>query len=192
MTVWLIRHGRTEWNKTGQYQGRTDLSLSPEGAAELIPAGFEAERVYVTPLIRTQETAHILFPNAEQIVIDDLQEMDFGAFEGRSHVDMEHDADYRAWVDGWCRGRCPGGESRDEFSDRVCRAFETLMDSAEGDVVIIAHGGTQMSVMERFADPYEPYFSRNAKNGTGFRLDASRWQSERRLDLIEKVSFLKE
>ena len=66
------------------------------------------------------------------------------------------------------------------------------MDESEDDVVIVAHGGTQMSVMERFAVPREPYFSRNAKNGTGYELDASNWRSDRALSLIRRVSYLKE
>ena len=192
MTVWLIRHGRTEWNDTGRYQGQTDLPLSNEGAAELARAPFSPKTVYVTPLKRTQETAKILFPDARQIVVDNLREMDFGAFEGRTYIEMENDADYRAWVEDNCRGRCPGGESRDEFAARICAAFEKLMDESEGDVVIVAHGGTQMSVMERFAVPHEPYFSRNAKNGTGYELDASNWRSDRTLKLVQCVSFLKE
>ena len=192
MTVWLIRHGRTEWNDTGRYQGQTDLPLSDEGAAELACAPFSPETVYVTPLKRTQETAKILFPDARQIVIDDLREMDFGAFEGRTYIEMENDAEYRAWVEDNCRGRCPGGESRDEFAARICAAFEKLMDESEDDVVIVAHGGTQMSVMERFAVPHEPYFSRNAKNGTGYELDESNWRIDRTLKLLLCVSFLKE
>ena len=192
MTVWLIRHGRTEWNDTGRYQGQTDLPLSNEGAAELVRADFSPKTVYVTPLKRTQETARILFPDARQIVIDDLREMDFGVFEGRTYIEMENDDDYRAWVEDNCRGRCPGGESREEFAARICAAFEKLMDESEDDVVIVAHGGTQMSVMERFAVPHEPYFSRNAKNGTGYELDASNWRSDRTLELMRRVSCLKE
>lgn len=192
MTVWLVRHGRTEWNDTGRYQGQTDLPLSNEGAAELVRADFSPKTVYVTPLKRTQETARILFPDARQIVIDDLREMDFGVFEGRTYIEMENDDDYRAWVEDNCRGRCPGGESREEFAARICAAFEKLMDESEDDVVIVAHGGTQMSVMERFAVPHEPYFSRNAKNGTGYELDASNWRSDRTLELMRRVSFLKE
>ena len=192
MNVWLIRHGRTEWNDTGRYQGQTDLPLSNEGAAELVRADFSPKTVYVTPLKRTQETARILFPDARQIVIDDLREMDFGVFEGRTYIEMENDVQYREWVEDNCRGRCPGGESREEFAARVCAAFKKLMDESEDDVVIVAHGGTQMSVMERFAVPHEPYFSRNAKNGTGYELDASNWRSDRTLELMRRVSFLKE
>ena len=192
MNLWLIRHGRTEWNDTGRYQVQTDLPLSNEGAAELVRADFSPKTVYVTPLKRTQETARILFPDARQIVIDDLREMDFGVFEGRTYIEMENDDDYRAWVEDNCRGRCPGGESREEFAARICAAFEKLMDESEDDVVIVAHGGTQMSVMERFAVPHEPYFSRNAKNGTGYELDASNWRSDRTLEHMRRVSFLKE
>ena len=192
MNVWLIRHGRTEWNDTGRYQGQTDLPLSNEGAAELVRADFSPKTVYVTPLKRTQETARILFPDARQIVIDDLREMDFGVFEGRTYIEMENDVQYRECVEDNCRGRCPGGESREEFAARICAAFEKLMDESEDDVVIVAHGGTQMSVMERFAVPHEPYFSRNAKNGTGYELDASNWRSDRTLELMRRVSFLKE
>ena len=192
MNVWLIRHGRTEWNDTGRYQGQTDLPLSNEGAAELVRADFSPKTVYVTPLKRTQETARIIFPDARQIGLDDLRELDFGVFEGRTYIEMENDDDYRAWVEDNCRGRCPGGESREEFAARICAAFEKLMDESEDDVVIVAHGGTQMSVMERFAVPHEPYFSRNAKNGTGYELDASNWRSDRTLELMRRVSFLKE
>ena len=167
-------------------------ALRSQPAAELVRADFSPKTVYVTPLKRTQETARILFPDARQIVIDDLREMDFGVFEGRTYIEMENDDDYRAWVEDNCRGRCPGGESREEFAARVCAAFEKLMDESEDDVVIVAHGGTQMSVMERFAVPREPYFSRNAKNGTGYELDASRWQSDRMLELTRRLSFLKE
>lgn len=188
--VWLIRHGKTEWNKTGQYQGQTDIPLSAEGAAELVPADFAPERVYVTPLCRTQETAKILFPTAEQIVVHDLREMDFGAFEGRTYKDMENDADYRAWVDGSCRGSCPGGEDLPEFSGRVCAAFETLMsERGESDIVIVAHGGTQMAIMERYALPKLDYFAGSTKNGEGFLLDCSAWEKNKTLSLIQRLGF---
>ena len=175
MKVWLLRHGRTAWNGEYRYQGRTDVPLSPEGEAELRQAEFTPPVVYVSPLCRTGQTAAKLFPGAEQIVVKDLAEMDFGAFEGRNYVEMEHDPDYRAWVDGGCEGRCPGGESRAEFCDRVCTAFSTLVEDAavrgESPLVIVAHGGVQMAVMERFALPRRGYFDYQVSNGEGFVLN---------------------
>ena len=191
MRVCLLRHGETAWNAQGRYLGRTDLPLTPAGRAALGPAGFAPARVYVSPLRRTAETAEILFPGAEQEAVPDLREMDFGVFEGRSWRDMEDFAPYREWVDGGCRGPVPGGESMERFCQRTCAAFEALMDRAaeagEPLLAIVAHGGTQMAVLERFALPRRDYFSWRGPLGGGFVLDGSRWREERRLTLLDTV-----
>ncbi len=191
MRVCLLRHGETAWNAQGRYLGRTDLPLTPAGRAALGPAGFAPARVYVSPLRRTAETAEILFPGAEQEAVPDFREMDFGVFEGRSWRDMEDFAPYREWVDGGCRGPVPGGESMERFCQRTCAAFEALMDRAaeagEPLLAIVAHGGTQMAVLERFALPRRDYFSWRGPLGGGFVLDGSRWREERRLTLLDTV-----
>ena len=113
----------------------------------------------ITSLQRTRQTAEVLFPDAELVVADGLKEMDFGVFEGRNYREMEHDPQYRAWVETGCEGRCPGGESKAEFCQRVCTAFAALVDAAlaagEPQLVIVAHGGTQMAALERFAVPHK-------------------------------------
>ena len=63
----------------------------------------------ITSLQRTRQTAEVLFPDAKLVVADGLKEMDFGVFEGRNYREMEHDPQYRAWVETGCEGRCPGG-----------------------------------------------------------------------------------
>ena len=195
MNIWVLRHGRTAYNAEYRYQGRTDVPLSPEGAVELRQAEITPPVVYVSPLCRTGQTASRIFPAAEQIAVKDLAEMDFGAFEGRNYVEMEHDPDYRAWVDGGCEGRCPGGESRGEFCDRVCGAFSTLVEDAAARkaplLVLVAHGGVQMAVMERFALPERGYFDWNAPCGGGYVLDWEKelWQSRRKLRLLREVRY---
>ena len=188
--ILLVRHGKTEWNKTMKYLGRTDLPLSAEGAAQLCRAGIQCERVYVSPMLRAKQTAEILFPGAKQLVIGDFREMDFGEFEGRSYLDMRCDADYRAWVDGGCRGRCPGGEDMEEFSGRVCAAFEKLMREHDGEkLIIVAHGGTQMTISARYLRPETDYFSGGTGTGEALRLDAADWEKNRTLRLCERLSF---
>ena len=222
LIVELIRHGETELQAQGRYQGAVDVPLSGEGRRKLsagrgsLPAKREnlsAGReflstggiyrdpavVYVSPLKRARETASILFPEAVQVVIPGFSEMNFGKFEGRNYKEMENDPDYRAWVEGMCLGKCPGGESREEFCARTCEAFlevlrqvpqnatetfnrnlnietgktwesgETGESRETGEsgetgktgesretgekisrLVIVAHGGTQMAVMNRF------------------------------------------
>lgn len=62
MRLELIRHGETVLQKEHRYQGVTDAPLSPPGRDVLHPAGVLPERVVVTPLRRTRETAELLFP----------------------------------------------------------------------------------------------------------------------------------
>ena len=116
MQIYLIRHGETEWNLERRYQGSQDISLSQTGREQLRPARLRPERVYVSRMKRARETAELLFPGVPQVVVPDLQEMNFGVFEGRNYIEMEHDPEYRAWVDGNCEGKCPGGESQEEFT----------------------------------------------------------------------------
>ena len=198
MNIWLLRHGRTQFNDERRYQGQLDIPLSPAGAAELRAADFSPESVYVSPLQRSQQTARIVFPTARQVVIDDFSEMDFGVFDGRTADEMADDAAYRAWVAGDCTAQCPGGESRAAFCDRSCAAFETLLqetlERGEDVLVIVAHGGTLRAVMERYALPERDYFDWMSGNGGGYRLDFDEflWRERRKLRLAERVSFVRE
>ncbi len=193
MRVWLLRHGETDYNAQQKYLGRTDLSLSERGWRALTRAEFSPEVVYVSPLRRTAETAELLFPGARQIPVPGLQEMDFGLFEGKSWREMEHLPAYRAWVDGGCVDAPPGGESRARFCHRICAAVRDLLDGAAAAgaerLVIVAHGGTQMAALERFALPRRDYYSWNGPLGGGFVLDGSRWGAEGTLALVDTVSY---
>lgn len=195
MKIYLLRHGETDYNAQGRYLGRTNLPLSKSGRAALVRADFTPDTVYVSPLRRTAETAGILFPGARQIIVPDLREMDFGIFEGRSWRDMEDLPAYRQWVDSGCRGPIPEGESMAAFSQRTCAAFEALADRAADagadPLVIVAHGGTQMAVMERCALPRQDYFSWRGPLGGGFVLDGARWREARILTLLGTVGYTK-
>lgn len=138
------------------------------GAACPVPAC-----VYVTPLIRTRQTAAILFPGAEQIVVDDLREMDFGDFENRSAEEMAEDAAYREWVEGECEGPCPGGESKADFLRRVQEAFARVIAarmeaaSSREPAVFVVHGGTIMAVLEKYARPAMEFYEGHVQNCQG-------------------------
>ena len=119
MIVTLIRHGETIWQAEGRYQGVSDVPLSPEGAAKLCPGKHSPTAVYVTGLRRTAQTAAILFPAARQISTLGLEEMNFGAFEGKNYRELNGREDYQAWVDSGCLAPCPGGEDKAGFCRRV-------------------------------------------------------------------------
>ena len=194
MTVCLIRHGRTYYNDERRYQGRRDVPLSERGRRELMPAPIQADRVYVSPLSRARESATILFPGARQIEVAGFTEFDFGVFEGRTSLEMADDTDYRAWVEGGCEGRCPGGEDLSAFRARTCDSFLTLLHDAlsrgEERLVIVAHSGTLRAILERFAEPGKGYFDWNPPCGCGYALA---WDGDaRRLRLAESIRCVKE
>lgn len=119
--------------------------------------------VYVSGALRTLQTAELLFPGMRQIVIPEFWEMDFGVFEGRSAEEMKSDSQYRSWVDSMCEAPAPDGESRTQFTKRVTDRFSRLAEQAllEGrkKLLIVAHGGTQMAIMEHFCEKNQPYWS---------------------------------
>ena len=198
MQIYLLRHGETAYNAEKRYQGTRDIPLSDKGRQELAPADITPEVVYCSPLCRATETAAILFPAARLALVQDLREMCHGIFEGRNYVEMEQDAEYRAWVEADCLGRCPGGESKDEFCNRSCAAFARLVEEAlareQTMLVVMAHGGTQMALMERFGLPRREYYHWCSPNASGYLLETSReqWQTHRTMTLVETVQYRKE
>lgn len=197
MTVYLIRHGETDYNTQKRYQGQRDIPLSAKGRAALHQADFTPALVYVSPLQRARQTAGILFPGVEQLPVEDLKEMNFGSYEGKVYVKMENDPDYLAWVASNCESPCPDGEKKETFAARSCAVFARLLDQAfaEGkdQLVILAHGGTQMSVMERYALPHKAYHEWCGPNAGGFVLetDADTWKNQQQLCYIATVQYTK-
>ena len=142
MLIYLLRHGRTEYNAQKRYQGQRDIPLSAESAAKLRQADFSPEIVYVTPLQRTSQTAKILFPEAKLVPVEGLKEMNFGRFEGQKFVHVEQDPEYLAWVAENETSAHPDGERKSDFCRRVCTTFAELVDEAledgEEQLVIVA------------------------------------------------------
>ena len=197
MRIDLIRHGETAYTAQGRYQGASDLPLSPEGRAALGPAGFCPPVVYASPMARAVETARLLFPAARVVAVPGLEELSFGRFEGRTFRELAEDRDYRAWVEGGCRGRCPGGtEDRETFVRRTCGAFLPLVEGAlrrgEERLVVVAHGGTQMAVLSRLALPRRDYYHWHAAPGVGFRLRTDPRRGLPGLRVLGRIDYTKE
>ena len=198
MKIYLLRHGLTGYNAEKRYQGTRDIPLCREGIDQLAVADITPKKIYVSPLCRARQTADIVFPHSEQVVVQDFREMCFGIFEGRNYIDMEHDPEYLAWVGSDCEGCCPGGERKGDFSNRTCEAFVPLVEEAlkngEDLLVIMAHGGTQMAIMERFALPHYDYYHWCGPNAGGYVLEAEEnaWRTHHTLTLTGTVQYTKE
>ena len=111
----LIRHGATEANKEHRYLGRTDESLSQEAKEELSAEANcypKIDLLFTSPMKRCVETAGILYPDKNLVVVDSFREMDFGDFEGKNYEELNGNPDYQAWIDSGGTIAFPNGESQ--------------------------------------------------------------------------------
>ncbi len=149
--LWIVRHGETEWSKSGQHTGRTDLPLTTEGersALALRPAleNTPFDLVLSSPRQRARRTAELL-GFTDVVVWDDLVEWDYGEYEGRTRADIQRERPgWSVWTDG-----SPGGESPEQVSQRVDDVIERCRE-VEGVVLMFAHGHILRSLAARWLD----------------------------------------
>ncbi len=176
MHIVLLRHGKTEGNEAHRYVGRTDEGLTETSRRQILGSRVDFLRsvlrradltLLVSPLRRARETAALLCPGIPQQAVPDFREMDFGRFEYRNYEELMADPAsagiYQRFIDSGGTCGFPEGESRAAFSERVCRAYEALLpqlftDDAGKTLLIVAHGGTLMALLERFGLPKRGYF----------------------------------
>ncbi|MEC0178464.1 histidine phosphatase family protein [Paenibacillus favisporus] len=135
----LVRHGTTPWNREKRYLGHTDIPLDRGGRDELAPlarelAGKAFHGVYCSDLARCRETLTIISPaHADTAMYDPrLREMDFGAWEGHTYEQLQHESLYRQWIDSPQQVTPPGGESWADFAGRVDGFVGSLLKDVEG------------------------------------------------------------
>jgi broad specificity phosphatase PhoE len=139
--IYVVRHGETEWSRSGQHTGRTDIPLTALGREQALDlgrriGGHPFALVLTSPLSRASETARLAgFGDARRD--DDLMEWDYGAFEGRTTDDIRRELpDWTIWSGPW-----RGGETADEVGARGDRVLARCLDpGVEGDALLFAHG----------------------------------------------------
>jgi broad specificity phosphatase PhoE len=139
--VALVRHGETEWTKSGQHTGTTDIPLTDEGrkvarglGERLRGRGFSG--AFSSPLGRSLETARLAGFDPDSLQVrDELREWDYGEYEGLTTPQIrESRPGWLLWRDG-----APGGEDANAVGVRADRVIEELRE-IEGDVVVFSHG----------------------------------------------------
>ncbi len=148
-TLLLVRHGETDWNRDGRWQGHSDTKLNEVGrrqARELAEALKGIDVIYSSDLARARETAEIV---GERLGLDvhlepRLRERSFGAWEGLSSAEIEADfADqHRRWQAGDGFG-ADDAEPFDAFAARVRSGLDEILARHPGkSVLVVAHGGS--------------------------------------------------
>lgn len=179
-TVHLIRHGLTQGNLEGRYIGSTDLPLCAQGVRQLQERRAQAPYppaavCYCSPLRRCLETAKLLYPDLTPQVVTDFRETDFGGWENKTAKELaQEDPDFLKWMEGGAAVTPPGGEDNGWFMQRTCAAFEHVVDgllrTGTSSAVIIAHGGTLMSVLSAYGLPRAPFYDWLTEPGCGYSL----------------------
>jgi probable phosphoglycerate mutase len=138
--LWLVRHGETEWSRSGQHTSRTDIPLTELGQRQAAGvtrklADHEFALVLSSPRIRALETARLAGFGDRVETTDDLLEWDYGEDEGRTTPEIrENRPGWTIWTDG-----PRGGEVADEVAARVDRVIARVRE-ADDDVLLFAHG----------------------------------------------------
>ena len=148
-TILLARHGETDWNREGRFQGQADPPLNRTGRAQAVDlsVALMAEQlaaVYSSPLRRALETAEVLAAShgLEPVPVDDLREVDVGSWSGltRAEVEERFPAQFARWLDygqGW-----EDGETYEEMGRRAVDALLQLAATHDGErVLAVTHGG---------------------------------------------------
>lgn len=187
MKLTFIRHGKTQGNIEHRYVGRTDESLCEEGrkAAESKQEYYglfeRADAVFVSPMRRCVETMQMFYNKNSAVPvyeIEDFREYDFGEYEMKNHEElMEYDS-YRKWLESNGEYDMPAGEGLACFKKRVVAAFDKSIEICEKNgfenVIYVVHGGTIMSIFEKYDDKELQYYDYMIKNLDCYKAE---WQS---------------
>lgn len=140
LTLYLIRHGQTEWSLSGQHTGHTDLPLTPEGeiqASELAPilAKITFSAIFTSPLLRARRTCELAGLAHRSSIDSDLVEWNYGDYEGLTSLEILHlNPTWNLFESG-----TPNGENPAEVSHRADRLIARL-DQLDGNVALFSHG----------------------------------------------------
>lgn len=172
----ILRHGETEWSRSGRHTGRTDIPLTAHGeeqARALAPAVAALDagvRAFASPARRARRTAELIgLPDARIETDPDLWEWDYGGYEGRTTPQIQ--ADRPGWY-LWEDGVVPGDAAHPgETVEQVGKRADAVLDRvrpllAGGTVVLVAHGHLLRVLTARWLG-LEPAGGRLFKLATG-------------------------
>lgn len=185
MIINFIRHGKTAGNIEKRYIGKTDEQLCTEGKEEIKNNKYpDCDIVISSPMKRCIQTTEIIYPDKKIIICDDLRECDFGNFEGKNYIELSENPDYQKWIDSNGIDTFPYGENPHDFRKRCIDIFiKTVRKYSDKKLSFVVHGGTIMSIMEKFAIPHRNYYDWQVKNGHGFVTE----YSDRKITISEEI-----
>lgn len=177
--IHLIRHGLTRANLEGKYVGLTDYPLCDVGIQDLTKFAEgrcypNVDKIYVSPLRRCRETAQVLYPGRKTTDVPQLNELDFGVFEGKTLEELKDDGTFLAWSRDSMHNAPPEGEDGVSFIQRIVKGidsvFEDMMANGLYDVALVVPGGIIMTALALMGFPRKPMGEWESPNGGGYTI----------------------
>jgi broad specificity phosphatase PhoE len=196
VTVFLLRHGETAWNKLGRVMGRTQVPLGADGIEQMkkiapLIATLKLEAIYTSPLRRAVQTAKLVAAGTKLPICrsEGLNEIAFGEWTGRHFDDLIDDELYRRFIKSPAKTVLPGGET---ISDVQRRGLKVIHEAAQkvpgGRFLFVSHGDVIRAILCHYMKlPLNEYRRLRVDNGS-----LSALQTDRRWAEIKYINYLHE
>ena len=196
VTVFVLRHGETAWNKLGRVMGRTQVPLGADGVQQIqkiapLVATLEPDAIYTSPLRRAVQTAKVVAAETKLPICksEGLNEIAYGEWAGRYFEDLIDDELYRRFIKSPAKTILPGGET---ISDVQRRGLEVIEEAAQkipgGRFLFVSHGDVIRAILCHYMKlPLNEYRRLRVDNGS-----LSALQTDRRWAEIKYVNYLHE
>lgn len=199
-TIHLIRHGITKANEDGIYAGITDYSLSELGVDSIRKLIKEYKYpdtsiLYTSPLKRCIQTCEIIYPDLKPIIVQDFIECNFGKWEGKTVEELKRDNMFKDWLNSDKKITPPDGESSQDFTVRVCTAFDKLvegmMKTGVTNSAVVTHGGIIMILLAVFGIPKANFNDWVVESGCGYsvRVTPTLWMRDKVMEVYNTIPY---
>jgi broad specificity phosphatase PhoE len=193
LTVFLLRHGETAWNKLGRVMGRSQVPLGADGIQQIekvapLVAALELDGIYTSPLRRAVQTAKLVAQGTNLPITksEGLNEIAFGDWTGRHFDDLIDDELYRRFIKSPAKTVLPGGETISDVQGRGLRVInEAAQKVPGGRFLFVSHGDVIRAILSHYMKlPLNEYRRLRVDNGS-----LSALQTDRRWAEIKYVNY---
>jgi broad specificity phosphatase PhoE len=196
VTVFLLRHGETAWNKLGRVMGRTQVPLGADGVQQIqkiapLVAALELDAIYTSPLRRAVQTAKVVAAGTKLPVCksEGLNEIAFGDWAGRYFDELIDNELYRRFIKSPAATLLPGGETITDVQRRGLKVIDEAAQKVPGGrFLFVSHGDVIRAILCHYMKlPLNEYRRLRVDNGS-----LSAVQTDRRWAEIKYVNYLHE
>ena len=161
MKIYIVRHGRTNWNNERKAQGISDIPLNETGIEQAYETkknieNLDIDLIICSPLLRAKQTAEIINEKNIPIIYDDrIKERNYGKVEGKS----VYDVDFNGFWDYYKNIKYEDIETVQEVFDRIYKFLEDIIKNyKDKNILLVTHAGIGMAV--------DCFFTKNIPEGS--------------------------